>query len=338
MPYIVCVSKLSPCCTLPFEGGGAAPFCARSLEVYGCSPDLTAGEKSCCCQGNTTPAGCCCAFTVPAGVTQITVELWGGGGGGGSGYGAECCGQNPGAGAGSWVQRTFTVAPNDILTLCAGAGGCHGGGTDSGQQNFCCCGQQGQCSFVQRNGNMCVDSGGGRFGPSVCYYHCGCMHRSCGSCYGVSDSPTGDCGANQGCTGYTSNLRSAPTSSVTPGCGGNCSNQASYGGSAPWGGDGTWNNHICNCHGFIRFNTSCTNSLGVAGIGGDPGPASTAYNLVGTPQYVCSTSSFVSCERPYPTAPGNFPGGGGSSGHSTSCCNQKTSGGIGAPGYIRVWY
>ena len=337
MPYVVCVNKASPCCTLPFTGGGASPFCARSLEVYGCSPDLTAGEKGCCCQGTTTPVGCCCAFTVPAGVTTITVELWGGGGGGGSGNNAECCGQNPGAGAGSWVQRTFTVAPADVLTLCAGAGGCQGGGVVD-QVSYCCCGQQGSCSFVMRNGNMCVDSHGGRYGQSSCYYMCGCSNRSCGSCFGVNDDPTGDCGGNQGCTSYTYNLRAAPTQSAVPGCGGNCSNQASLGGSAAWGGDGTWNMFQCNCWGFIRWNESCTNSLGVSGIGGDPGPTSTAYNLPGTGSYVCSTSSYVYCSRSQPTAPGNFPGGGGSSGVSTTCCYQKTSGGIGAPGYIRVWY
>lgn len=337
MPYVVCVNKASPCCTLPFgEGLGAAPFCARSLEIYGCSPDLTAGEKGCCCQGTTQPVGCCCAFTVPAGVTQITVELWGGGGGGSAGTQANCCGQQPGGGASPWVQRTFTVAPNDVLTLCAGAGGCQGGGTVD-QPSYCCCGQQGQCSFVMRNGNMCADSWGGRHGPACCYIMCGCAFKACGSCF-MQDEPTGDCGRNQGCTGYSHTVRAGATNSVVPGCGGYCSNQASYGGSAPWGGDGTWNTYICNCHSFIRFNTSCTNSLGVAGVGGDPGPTSSAYNLVGTGTYTCSTSGFTSCARHNPTATGNFPGGGGSSGVSAADYNHKTSGGIGASGYIRLWY
>lgn len=336
MTYVVCVNKSSPCCTLPFTGGGAQSPCARTLEIYGCSPDLTAGEKGCCCQGNTQPVGCCCAFTVPAGVTTIAVELWAGGGGGGSGSTAECCGQNPGGGGGTYVKRQFAVTPGDVMTFCAGAGGCSGGGV-SDQQSYCCCGQQGSCSFVLRNGTFCADSHGGRQGISCCYYTCGCQFKACGSCDAQGD-PTGSNGNNQGCTGYSADVRGSPTPTVSPGCGGNCSNQASFGGSAMMGGDGAWKIYRCDCQGYIRFNTSCTNSLGISGVGGDPGPTSQAYNLPTTAWYTCSTSSFVQCERHNPTPPGNFPGGGGSSGHSSACCFKKTSGGIGASGYIRVWY
>lgn len=336
MPYVVCVNKASPCCVLPFSAP-SSPFCARTLEVYGCSPDLTQGEKGCCCQGNTQPAGCCCAWTVPAGVTRITVELWGGGGGGGSGAAANCCSGMPGGGGGTWVQRTFAVAPGDIMTLCAGQGGCSGGGV-SDQQSYCCCGAQGCCSFVMRNGNVCADSWGGRQGVSQCYYHCGCTHRACGACFGAGDDPTGDHGNNQGCTGYTRDMISSATPSVSPGCGGNCTAQSSLSGGSPFGADGSWKMYRCDCWAYIRFNTSCTNSAGVAGIGGDPGPSGQAYNIPGTAWYSCSTSGFASCERHNPTPPGNFPGGGGAAGHSSGCCFKKTSGGQGAPGYIRVWF
>lgn len=336
MAYIVCVNKASPCCTLPFNAPAQSP-CARSLEIYGCSPDLTQGEKGCCCQGNTTTAGCCCAFTIPTGVSSITVELWGAGGGGGSGSASNCCGNNPGGGGGTYTKRTFTVTPGDVMTLCAGAGGCNGGGT-SDQNSYCCCGQQGACSFVMRNGNICADSWGGRQGQSTCYWYCGCTARGCGTCFGVNDDGAGDCGSNQGCTGYSADMRIAPTHAVAPGCGGNCNTQASLGGSAPWGGDGRWHTYRCDCWAYLRFNTSCTNTSGIAGPGGDSGPTGTAYNIPGTAQYQCSTSGFSSCERHNPSPLGNFPGGGGSSGHSSGCCYKKTSGGIGAPGYIRVWY
>lgn len=337
MPYVVCVNKASPCCTLPFGATTGQPFCARTLEVFGCTPDLTQGEKGCCCQGNTQPVGCCCAWTVPAGVTSITVELWGGGGGGGSGQAAECCGQNPGGGGGTWVQRRFTVVPGDVMTLCAGSGGCSGGGV-SDQVSYCCCGQPGNCTFVMRNGNICADSWGGRYGSSSCYWNCGCTARACGSCFGASDDPTGNGGNGQGCTGYTRDMISSATHGVVPGCGGYCDFQASLGGSSTWGGDGTWKMYRCDCWAYIRFNSSCTNSAGVAGVGGDPGPSGQSFNSPGTAQYTCTTSGFASCERHNPTPPGNFPGGGGSSGHSSSCCYKKSSGGIGAPGYIRVWF
>ena len=335
MAYVVCVNKGSPCCVLPFSAPSSPP-CARTLEIYGCSPDLTQGEKGCCCQGNTQPTGCCCAWTVPTGVTSITVELWGGGGGGGSGANANCCGGSPGGGAGGFTQRKFAVVPGDVITLCAGQGGCSGGGV-SDQTSYCCCGSQGCCSFVMRNGNICIDSWGGKYGQSSCYYHCGCVQRACGSCYS-QDDPTGDNGNNQGCTGYSPDMRAAPTQAMTPGCGGNCSAQSSLSGSAPFGGDGQWKMYRCDCWAYIRFNTSCTNTFGVAGVGGDPGPAGQSFNLPGTAWYACSTSSYSQCERHNPTPPGNFPGGGGASGHNPQCCYKKTTGGMGAPGYIRVWF
>ena len=274
MAYVVCVCKFSPCCAQPVTVPPAA-LCIRSLEVYGCSPDLTQGEKSCCCQGNTSPAGCCCLWTVPAGVTSITVELWAGGGGGGSNNHNNCCGSNPGGGGSSWVLRTFPVAPADQITICAGAGGCFGSGSQD-TTNWCCSGGRGACSYVQRNGTFCADVHGGRAGTAQCYWHCGCIARGCGTPY-ASEDPTGDCGCNYGCTSYMASpifptnfsMRAAPTSAVTPGCGGYCNNQNSLGGGAPFGGDGKWHSYSCNCWGHYRMNTSCTNSSGIVGIGGD---------------------------------------------------------------------
>ena len=429
MAYVVCVNKASPCCAQPVTVPSAA-LCIRSLEVYGCSPDLTAGEKGCCCQGTTTPTGCLCSWTVPAGVLSVTVELWGGGSGGPAVINGDCCGSNPGGGAGTWVRQTFPVAPGDVLDICAGAGGCQGG-SGTGNSNWCCAGGRGACSLVSRNGTICADSHGGRTGTAQCYWYCGCQARGCGSPF-ASEDPTGDNGCNYGCTGYrgasnfptTYHVSASPTGAVTPGCGGYCSNQQSLGGSAPWGGDGTWHGYSCNCWSYYRFNTSCTNTNSVAGIGGDnPGQliltvtnttvstnvltisttdtakipvgtqvyflgtvfggieASTAYyvasvptnstftvsltrgggaitlstatgsmsmysrnetvsayNTPGTAQYTCGTSSHSQCERHNTTKPGNFPGGGGSSANMTQCYYRSTTGGIGAAGYVRVYF
>lgn len=52
-------------------------------------------------------------FTVPAGVTQITVEAWGGGGAGG---GANT-GRGGGGGGGAYVRSTINVIPNSIYNL-----------------------------------------------------------------------------------------------------------------------------------------------------------------------------------------------------------------------------
>ena len=297
MPYVVCNVLASPCCAQPVTVP-SAPLCIRSLEVWGCSPDLTVGEKGCCCQGVTTPVGCCCLWTVPAGVTSITVELWAGGGGGGSNQNSNCCGSSPGGGGSSWVRRTFPVAPADQITICAGAGGCNGGGINH-TSNWCCDGARGDCSYVRRNGTFCSDVHGGRSGTAQCYWHCGCTARGCGQPFSQDDA-TGDCGCNYGCTSYMSSpswptnysMMASPTNAVTPGCGGYCSNQQNMGGSAPFGGDGKWHGYSCNCWGMYRFNTSCTNSSSIAGIGGDnPGQTVLTITATTTSTNVLTTTS-----------------------------------------------
>lgn len=334
MPYSICINKYSPCTVLPFTvSGGGGQGCARSVEVYGCTPDLTAGENGACTQGTYIPGGKCCAWTVPAGVTRVQIELWGGGGGGGSGSTAECCGQNPGGGAGTYVNGFLTVNPGDVLTLCAGAGGCYGSHVES-NTSYCCCGQQGSCSFVLRNGTMCLDSQGGDYGMSQCYTNCGCTRPVCGAI-----QVTGHCGTNSGCTSYGTNLslRSGPSASLAPGCQWNQAGIAMSSGAA-MGGEARWWGHNCNCWTYLRWNTACTNSAGVVGPGGDPGPTGTAYNTPGSTQYACSTSDFSSCARFHGSPPGYFPGGGGAGGYVTTCCNSKSSGGGGGAGYVRVIY
>jgi len=60
-------------------------------------------------------------FTVPAGITKIIVEAWGGGGSGGAGnfgsvYGAGGMG-------GGYGKGLYTVTPGDLITITIGAGG-----------------------------------------------------------------------------------------------------------------------------------------------------------------------------------------------------------------------
>jgi len=61
-------------------------------------------------------------FTVPAGVTNVTVEAWGGGGAGGAATGNPSAGG--GGAGGSYVKNTsITVVPNTSYTVTIGAGG-----------------------------------------------------------------------------------------------------------------------------------------------------------------------------------------------------------------------
>jgi hypothetical protein len=66
-------------------------------------------------------------FVVPAGVTSITVQLWGAGGGGGSV--SNACG---GGGGGAFTRATLTVTPGSTIPVTVGNGGTPGNaGTSS---------------------------------------------------------------------------------------------------------------------------------------------------------------------------------------------------------------
>jgi len=76
-------------------------------------------------------------WTVPAGVSQITVEVWGGGGaGGGSNNYTDCQGAGgAGGGGGAYASSNLSVTPGQILQVVVGAGGTGvsgANGTDGG--------------------------------------------------------------------------------------------------------------------------------------------------------------------------------------------------------------
>lgn len=76
-------------------------------------------------------------WTVPACVTSITVDVWGGGGGGGAVWSRfdpagnsptsdEICTSAGGGGGGGYTRRTYTVIPGQTYTIVVGAGGIGG--------------------------------------------------------------------------------------------------------------------------------------------------------------------------------------------------------------------
>ena len=75
---------------LQYGGGAGGTINVDSMVVYHTNRD------------NAENGGCCCAWTVPAGVTWFSVEMWGGGAGGA----ASCCCffGNPG-GSGSYARK-----------------------------------------------------------------------------------------------------------------------------------------------------------------------------------------------------------------------------------------
>lgn len=66
--------------------------------------------------------GCCCLWTVPAGVTSVTFELWGAGG---DGTGARCCewgGYGPNSG--NYAIKTVDTVEGCEFRICAASSGC----------------------------------------------------------------------------------------------------------------------------------------------------------------------------------------------------------------------
>jgi len=75
----------------------------------------------------TNPVYGASTFTVPAGVTSITVEIWGAGGSGGGGAAASSTsipsGSGGGGGGGGYGKWTMSVSPGDMFPLTVSAGG-----------------------------------------------------------------------------------------------------------------------------------------------------------------------------------------------------------------------
>lgn len=68
-------------------------------------------------------------FTIPCGVTSITVQVWGGGGAGGGGSDTGAPGGS-GGGGGGYCTQTISVTPGQVISYSVGAGGT--GGTGNG--------------------------------------------------------------------------------------------------------------------------------------------------------------------------------------------------------------
>ena len=72
-------------------------------------------------------------FTVPDGVTRLSVELYGAGGGGGAGaFSNSCVTEGGGGGGGAYSSTILTVQPGQNLQILAGQGGTGGPGATPG--------------------------------------------------------------------------------------------------------------------------------------------------------------------------------------------------------------
>ena len=181
----------------------------------------------------TTPSngGCCCLWTVPAGVTWVQFEIWGGGGGGG---GACCCQSGVGSGSGAYSLKAITTTAGCQYTICAG-------GTTNASP--VCLGSAGNTSFVTgyNLSNFCATGGAPgdthcnwMFSNSNCYAypHCCCAYGGDINIHGTKGSMISSASCSQYHQSYS---QTAPKAQAGPFIGpGGCINGSPNGSCFNW--------------------------------------------------------------------------------------------------------
>jgi len=171
-----CTQVVSYCDNTSYAAYSCIRSCTINTVAYGgtCVFQLTGGTAGCATVGNYG-SGNCCLWIVPANVSQVLIEIWGGGGGGGAIAVCCCCTAiGTGGGGGAYSRVLLSVTPGQGYTVCAGAGGCGGlGGCATPTVGACCCGNRGVTTFVTGLGlsNFCAEGGWGgesRIAASTC--------------------------------------------------------------------------------------------------------------------------------------------------------------------------
>ena len=148
---------------------GAAEINA-SLTKYVCN-----GSAASSSQGIRLGFPSSTTWTCPAGVTQITVELWGGAGGGAGIYtssnGSYTEWHNGGSGGnGGYFRQTLTVIPGNQYAIVIGNGGTAGAYANAQSFPTIICGSNGSNGEVSTFGGILTATGGSG-GIGVCGYN-----------------------------------------------------------------------------------------------------------------------------------------------------------------------
>jgi len=167
-------------------------------------------------------------FTVPAEVTQVTVECIGGGGGGGRARGNPATGG--GGAGGSYVRSTLTVTPGTSYTVTVGAGGSGGNSSTSN-------GSAGGDSWFSSSSTIIAIGGAGGLAGNSNNTNGSPGTGSTTGCIGTTKYAGGN-----GSTGnYTSNSGYSGAGgggAGSTGAGGNASNGTGGSGTTLYGGNG----------------------------------------------------------------------------------------------------
>lgn len=117
-PLAVNTSKLVPKLNANFLNGVSAGQLQRRLSGSCTSTGIASvgsGGATSCAQGEQIVFTTSGTFTVPAGVTRVTGDLWGAGGAAGYAYG--------GGGSGAFESVLLSVVPGDVIHVTVGSGG-----------------------------------------------------------------------------------------------------------------------------------------------------------------------------------------------------------------------
>lgn len=211
--------------------------------LYAQSPVTITGSGTC------NAAAVTGSWTVPCGVTSITVEVYGGGGGAGGGGGGSNGGLfntrgGGGAGGGGYTSATINVIPGAIFSYSAAAGGCGGSnggdgssggnGTAGGNSTFSGTDAGGIPVNLLSNGGARGTGGSGTGGSAG-------SGGGGGSASGGSTNTTGTSGNNgSGGTAGAGGAGAGPAGGAGGASGANTGAAgAQYGGGGEGGRDGT---------------------------------------------------------------------------------------------------
>jgi len=254
-------------------------------------------------------------WTVPAGITSISVIAVGGGGAGANG-GSGYSGSGGGGGALSYVND-IAVTPNEQLIIRAGYGGLGGTTTSSGKE-----------SYIKRGSTFLVRAGGGTSGA---------INTSGGSGGTVlvgtgGDGGPGGASQGSGASGYgAGGGGGAGGYLVYGGYGGTWeqNGQAGNGGSAGGGGGGRTTSYSGGGGGGVGVLGYGSNGAGGSGATGGPG-------LGGSGGTNGSGSGTV---NGFPAGgSGGYFGGGGGGGRNTLSGNPGSYGSDGGQGAVRIMW
>lgn len=128
----------------------APPSNTESTVIYVFEADYAENQSE--------SSGASCTFTVPAGATSVTFELWGGGG---AGHGGNCMWPIHNGMTGAYSIRTVPTLAGCQYTVCA-----------AGSSRACCCqcfGASGCTSYVTGSSIPTTCAEGGSGGCGRCY-------------------------------------------------------------------------------------------------------------------------------------------------------------------------